>query len=301
MIGVLLFYIGQAVAKGGNTQDQMIYSAKLPLQSQNLTLKPWAGGYIAEAGARAYEGTRSIKVKSNNLFEGGTIEFGQPLDAAELSKDPSNVLRFTYYLDKTTVVLKTPKRHAIRSTKSTEEYPQRQQKGASQPSVSKIRFLFTTADGKKSELYLSVKAAKPTAVNGWKTVGIPFPAIKGFDATNKEIKSLTVSTDTYSTMFIGDLRVSHDDTPIRGEGEPASLTVRQGSQVTFTASGEAGLTPLIYHWNFGETPNGEPDADGRVVRHRFETAGTFTVTLTIADRFGYKKPLVQTIPVTVNH
>ncbi len=78
-----------------------------------------------------------------------------------------------------------------------------------------------------------------------------------------------------------------------------NVTVAQGGTVNFQGSGTDpdGNTPLSYSWNFGGgAPNSTAQNPGAVT---FNTAGSFTVSLTVTDSLGLSStPVTRTVTVT---
>jgi PKD repeat protein len=75
----------------------------------------------------------------------------------------------------------------------------------------------------------------------------------------------------------------------------ANTTVAPGTRVQFAGSGSSNSLPLTYSWDFG---------DGRTSsyqnpRHRFYTAGTYFVKLTVRDANGVADPTPATVTLTV--
>jgi PKD repeat protein len=80
----------------------------------------------------------------------------------------------------------------------------------------------------------------------------------------------------------------------------ANVTITAGQSVNFTGTGSDpnNNTPLTFAWNFGGgAANSSVEDPGAVV---FSTAGTYTVTFTVADAFGASDPTPDTRTVTVN-
>lgn len=166
--------------------------------------------------------------------------------------------------------------------------------------LKNIRLVVTTSDGKKSEVYIPVSTSA-FMDNGWKVVSVPLKAISGFDRTNKIIKNIAFSGDASTTFYIGDLRVINDPTPITGdiEGNP-TLNLALDDSVEFRAMGSGGSSILKYSWDFGTNKTIEEDSVGQTVTRKFRTPGTFTITLTISDLYGLKKPYSTSVTVKVN-
>ncbi len=162
-----------------------------------------------------------------------------------------------------------------------------------------LRLIVTTTDGLKSEIYIPIDGIKPDA-RGWSKVGVPLQAIRGFERTNKQVSSVAISANQMGTFYIGEIQVVNDRTPIYGEPNVREMNLALGDEVLLWATGYAGPTLLKYEWNFGGADKSSVDAIGQVVRRRFVQPGHFTITLTIADRYGIKEPYKTTLDVTVN-
>ncbi len=170
---------------------------------------------------------------------------------------------------------------------------------SARPSLRTVRLVITTTDDLKSEAYVPV-ATSISAQDGWRQVGIPLKAIRGFDRTNKTIKEITVSGDSSGAFYLGDLRVVNDPTPIRAEPTERNVTLALNDIKTLTVRGEGGSSVLRYTWDFDDSDGIGIDAEGPTVQHKFRKPGTFTVTITVQDEYGLKDPYTTTIKVKVN-
>lgn len=171
--------------------------------------------------------------------------------------------------------------------------------GSSAPArLEMFRVVVGTTDGKKSEAY--VPASTSGGRNGWSVVGIPLQAIKGFDRTNKIVKDITFSGDAASTVYLGELRVVSDETPISGEPNRREWNLARGDEIELYGVGFGGSSALKYAWDFDNSDGINEDAVGQVIRRKFRKPGTFTVTMTISDVYGLKAPYSTTVKVVVN-
>ncbi len=111
------------------------------------------------------------------------------------------------------------------------------------------------------------------------------PALNGSSASSTK-GSATVS---FANVSVTTTSVQ-PDTAYAG----TALSANAGSAVTFGQATASGTAPLTYSWAFGDgtTANGTLDAT-----HTYETAGTYTATLTVTDALGI--PAVSTVSVTV--
>ena len=61
-----------------------------------------------------------------------------------------------------------------------------------------------------------------------------------------------------------------------------------------------GAAPIVkWNWDFGDASSADPQTDeGMIVAHRFDTVGTFTVTLTVVDASGATAKTTTSITTT---
>ena len=125
-------------------------------------------------------------------------------------------------------------------------------------------------------------------------------SIPGFDKTNRTIKSIAFSGDTIGTFYVGELKIVSDTTPLYVEPNIRELNLALGDEITLEAYGNGGSSQLKYTWDFDARDGIDVDAEGKSIKRRFRKDGTYTITLTVQDVFGLKKPYSTTIKVTVN-
>jgi hypothetical protein len=301
---------------------QTLYEGTSPISSQGVDLRSWGSGTARETDEAAFSGSTSIRVSSRNYFQGGILVFGKPVDLSGAFADTANLLQFA---------LRLPARATATGGGSTGGGKKGGAIGAgdeggargggptsggvgtggggggaaaqSAPSdlaaLESIRVVLTTSDGKKAEAYLDVRTSTADS-RGWTKVGIPLAAIQGLSSTNKAVQSLAVSCDAVATIYIGEVRILNDPTPVYGEASPIELNLALGDEQVFVATGSAGTTAARFQWDFDSSDGIQVDAEGATVRRKFRKAGTYTVTLTTVDAFGLKKPHVSTVRVVVN-
>lgn len=66
-----------------------------------------------------------------------------------------------------------------------------------------------------------------------------------------------------------------------------------GQQIMFAASASGGTTPYSFSWTFGDGVTGT----GSSVSHTYQTAGSYTVVLTVTDSGGQRASATQTVTV----
>jgi len=329
-----------AAAQGDGTT--ILYRPGVPLTEQSITVKSWGGGICTETDDTAYEGTKSVRVTTRNFYQGGTFLFGKNVDLATSFVDKNNLLRITYKsLDAATGSagggagavggagagaaggrpgLGGPGglgggRGGPGAAGGPSGGPSGGQGGPSGGGtitpLKSIRMIITTTDGKRSEAILPA-ATSSSNDRGWKQAGIPLQAIRGFDSTNKIIKSIGFAGDVSTAFYIGDMRVLNDKTPIRGEPNFRTLQTFKNAENVFSATGFGGSSVLKYTWDFDDADGIQVDAEGQAVRYKYRIAsddaanpgsirkdGVFIVTLTISDAYGLKEPYSTQIKVKV--
>lgn len=305
---------------------QVIYTPNVALADQKISLKPWGSGTIAETNEMAFSGTTSVRVSSRNFFQGGIMVFGSPVDLSTLSADKSNMLMVTVQSATAETTFTTQGGRpgggggtglggasgagggaagGVDTGGGGAASGGRTSGGSTVQNVTidatltKVRAIVTTTDGKKSEVYIDLTSALPNA-KGWKSVGVPLMSIPGFERTNKTIKEIAFSGDTIGTFYVGEIKVLNDTTPLYVEPTVREANLALGDEVSITAIGSGGASQLRYTWDFDASNGVDVDAEGMTVRRKFRKPGEYTITLTVSDKFGLKKPYSTTIKVTVN-
>lgn len=67
-----------------------------------------------------------------------------------------------------------------------------------------------------------------------------------------------------------------------------------GQTVSFTSSATGGTQPYTFSWNFGDSSSGS----GQNVAHSFQSAGVYSVVLTVKDNVGHTASATQTMTVS---
>jgi hypothetical protein len=297
-------------------QGQSLYNGQ-PLANSGGSVVSWGGGKIEETGEASLAGGRSLKVETNNLFQGGLINFGAAADLSGFASSKKDLLTIGLFVVDFSGVSSASvpatggggdamgggrggrggmlagggQRGGIAPGGGTPAA------GGSTaiPRMENLRLVITTTDGKLSEAMLPVRSA-----GKWIQAGIPVSMIPGFAKTNKTIQSIAVSGDAPSYFYVGEIKVATDESPIQGHIHNEALNIGKGTEVVLQGSAEGGATPLVFAWDFNSTDGVQEDAVGPAVRHKFRLPGTFKVTLTVKDVYGIKTPWVGTFDVTVN-
>ena len=306
---------------------QELYISAKTVADQGITLIGWGNGRVAEADEVPFEGTNSLRFSSRNFFQGGILNFDNPVNLSSPFADRSNLLHFTFNVPSaggSGGALGGPGgRGGLGGPPGAggpgglggppgAGGPGGQVGGppgggglgggsqqATDP-LEQVRVVVTTTDGLRSEGYLDISTSLPDD-RGWMSVGIPLQAINGFERTNKTVKSIAISGDAVATYYLGSIKVINDTTPVFADmNYQAELNLAFGDQITFAAGGSAGATPVKFIWDFDSRDGVTGDVEGQTVTHRFRNPGEFEVTLTAVDIYGLKQPYTTKIKVVVN-
>ncbi len=297
-----------------------LYSPGRSVKDQAISLIGWGSGTIVETDEAAFEGTTSVRVSTRNFFQGGLMNFANPVNLSASFTDPNNLFMFALMVPDTSTTMgggpgsgpgASPGRGgegeggpgagagagigagvggggAAGTGNSASQAPD---------TVNTLRFIITTTDGLKSEAYIPVNTSQ-SGERGWRQVGLPLRAVTGFDRTNKIVQSVGISANATAAIYLGELRVLSDATPIYGETALTDMNIGSGQTVNLTASGSGGATVLKYTWSVESSDGTSFKFEGQSIARRFRKPGTFKVFCTISDVHGLKKSY-STSPVTI--
>lgn len=314
-------------AQASGSGEIVIYRGDPGMQT-GVLLNGWGSGEARETGDHVFIGSKSIKVTTHGSYQGGRIMLDHPVDLKQVASDKSAYLQLA--------VLLPTSENASRGGYGPGGYGPmgrggRMMGGPGGPggpggrggyggagqrggdntqfvkpkTLTGLRMVLVTDDGKTVETDLPVSSAA-VAHDDWSTLAVPLIALKGLADTDAKVKEFRVFGDSSCVVYIGQIRVLHDDTPIRVD-ELVEKTVAVNDPVTFTASAEAGASPLKYEWDFDSNNGQAVDAEGKTVTHKYRKSRhdangnsiPFVVTLTVSDPYGLKKPVTRTTQVNV--
>lgn len=316
------------IAAGAVWADPSLYTSTRSIKDQGISLKSWGSGTASETDEFAYEGTTSIRVASRNYFQGAILNFATPIDLAASTSNKDNLLLLTLMIPGAgTTSGGPPAGFGPGGPPIGPGGPGRGGGGGGVASgggargggpavgggamggggggtvqtlpVNTLRIVMTAVDGTKAEVFVDLKSTAP-GERGWRKVGVPLAAINGWMKTNKQLKSMAFSLDTVGTIYLGDLQILKDETPIYAEPSTREMNLAIGDQVTLSAMGFGGSSPLRYAWDFDKTDGVGIDAEGQSITRRFRKPGVYVVTLTVTDVYGLKQPFTTELTITVN-
>ncbi|MCB8932444.1 MAG: PKD domain-containing protein [Fimbriimonadaceae bacterium] len=315
---MMLATMAGAMCAGAVAQSGVLYAPGRTIDDQGIVLRSWGSGAASQTDEAAYEGIYSVRVSTRNFFQGGILNFANTPDLATLYPDKNNLLRLTFRVADLNLTLGggggkgdaqggaigglAGGGGGVAGTAGGKGGGRGAAQGGGQSekaALKELRFVITTTDGKRSEAYVPIDTSS-SGDRGWRTTAIPLQAIAGFDKTNKIVSSVALAGDATAVFYVGDLRVINDSTPISGEPNVTKLNLALGDEVQLWAYGYGGASVLTYKWDFDSKDGIQVDAESQVVKRKFRKPGKYTITVTIADKYGLKKPYTTTIDVTVN-
>ena len=251
----------------------------------NIRLASWGSGKAEPTTDNVLLGDAAIKVTTHGLYQGGRIEFKQPVDLGAALANTHTYLRMM-----------------VRFTQSSGSsggsgFPGASFGGSdngSQAPFDRMRFLLIMADGKQYELVRPLDMKTSEDPDAYMPITFPLAAVtkaagNPLRGEGAKIKSLVISGDKYNEFQIGEMQVITDETEISVtplEDQIAFIN----NEMVFSGEAEGGASTLRFAWDWDLKDGIQEDAVGRSVLHTFKTTGKFVITLTITDVDGLKKP-----------
>lgn len=304
--------------------DLSLYAGQ-PAASNGFVLEAWGGGGIEETAENAVAGPNALRIRTATFFQGGILRFSKPVSLGSYVNDPENLLAVAVYVMESRTSggdsgggggltgggggggLTGGGGSSMGGGRSAGggltgggggDTGARRGK-----QMDNLRMILRTTDGKLSETYVPLGTGG-SAVGKWRRIGVPLKSIAGFSKSNMEVEAMAFSGDSPTSFYLGEVRVVRDQTPIQGFISVTEYNIGINTELTFSASAEAGLSVVEYVWDFDASDGLQVEAIGQAVVHRFRRPSKpdqpIVVTLTIRDVFGLKQPWKGTIAVTVN-
>jgi hypothetical protein len=160
-----------------------------------------------------------------------------------------------------------------------------------------LRVVLVTGSGRSLDVLMPLSSAVDD--NQWKLVSIPVAMIPSIKAGDTLIKEVRVFGDAPATINVGSISVVEDSSPITVD--PISdKTAQARAEYPYRAVGHAGITPLVYSWDWDASDGIQDETQGRVITHIFRRPTLYNeatkkemdtvVTVTVSDLYGIKPP-----------
>ncbi|MDH7568560.1 MAG: PKD domain-containing protein [Armatimonadota bacterium] len=294
-----------------------------PAANAGIVVGGWGGGTAEETTETQFEGERSLKVKVRDLYQGARLDLRNAVDLAQVLAGPNPYFSVSVRISPTARQVNIP---GLQTTPGAMPGMDPTMGGAAPgmdptmmgtgmdptagtgavgggnitiPRISKLRVVFI---GPKGSLEAFSMGELKGDTGGWTTVGIPLIEVaKKLGTDSFPVQRIIIGADSPDTMYIGRMALVNDMTGITAQCSVSQThAIRRNTPVTFTATGEGGITPIKFSWDFDASDGIQEEAVGSSVRHAFPKEGRYTVTLTAKPMDGaQKEPSQQTIEVEV--
>ncbi|MCX8052767.1 MAG: PKD domain-containing protein [Armatimonadetes bacterium] len=280
-----------AVSAQTDTSDREVYIYRgSPLAQSGISVSSWGSGRAVESSdsTRVLSGSRSIKITTQSLYAGGRIDFAQPVTLFSNGIDPSRYILFAFYFEDQQVI-DIGAQNPIYSYE-IEPY--------TVPKASLVRFVFISDDGKSLAVEQPTNPLDPD--DNWCRIAVPLVKFKAVGELRQfKLKRLLIFTDTATTLYLGEIKLVTDTTPIKVDPLPSQVVIVY-DEVLFPAKATGGVCSLKYSWDYDASNGIQEETTGPVGRYTYIRGGEFTVTLTVSDVDGIKQPVTVTTTVSVN-
>ena len=169
--------------------------------------------------------------------------------------------------------------------------------------LENLRVVLVTTGGKAIEVMAPMLNSADE--NEWKIIAIPVSAIS-IPEGDTQIAEIRLFGDAPAVFNVGSIGVVEDATPI--VVRPLNdKTVQRLAKYQYVASASAGVTPLVYTWDWDAADGIQEEAQGRGPTHIFRKASVdeslrntdYIVTVTVTDYYKIKAPVKTSFKVHV--
>jgi hypothetical protein len=320
-LAALLPLAGRAYPQQAQPRELIVYDGDLAASPAQITLSSWGSGEAQEVYERYYLGPRVIKLKSQGFYQGGVLEFGKPLPLGEWLAEPNAYLELMIFPAQAARPKVTPAQlgalaggaaalppglnlpglagmnlGALGGLLGGIELPSLEAAGApSGPAVFTLKHLRLLAFSDSGPLEARPWPLHPgTGSKGWRRVAIPLSVFQGKEK-GRELRGLAIFADASDSFYIGQIKLTVDETPIALDIKADKSAPRVGEVVTFNAKVEAGDTLTEVRWRFG--PGAE--VTGEKVSYIYQAPGDYQVTCLAEAVAGAKKPAEKSLEMRV--
>ena len=120
------------------------------------------------------------------------------------------------------------------------------------------------------------------------------------DLQGATLQRVVITGNHEGTIFVGDLKIIQEDTPLVANIEGATIrTVLAGQLAQFRAKPQPEGVRASYQWDFDDLNGLGVDGYGEDASYQFPEAGYYVVTLRVTDPNGQLQPRMDTVKVKV--
>lgn len=291
-------------------------------QEAGIKLVNWGSGNIAEESQLQYSGSRSLRLVTHGMHQGASLVLAKPIELAPYINNKNAYLQFIIQVPDNQSADGTgspagfsgsspfggggPGRGAqggFPGAPGGGGFPglgggfpgyggggRRGGTATSQKAqnIEKLRMVLVTTSDRTIEFLMPMEYARP-AENQWKQLSIPVGAIPGLKADDAQIKEIRIFGDSPGTIYLGQLRVLTDITPLTLD-RIGEKVIPRNARYTYTARASAGIIPLKVTWDFNEADGIQEEKEGRTVVHSYHKSGEYVGTVTVQDVYGMMEP-----------
>lgn len=268
--------------------DVYIYKGN-PASQENITLGGWGSGKAADSTEKVLTGSNSVKITTQSMYSGGRLDFASPVTLYSGGIDKNRYLVFTFFFSETQTV--NPAAGTM-SAYDVDPYIM--------PRANKVRFVFYGEDDKVFATEENTQQLDPD--DNWVRISVPLSKFKAISDKEFKMTRLVIGTDVSSTVYLGEIKISSDDTPISVDdiNIASGSAVAIGDDVFVVGSAKGGLSALVYSWDFDKSNGIQSEQTGMIADRRYFKEGDYTITLTVSDEAGLKKPVSVSNTISVN-
>jgi hypothetical protein len=266
-------------------KEVFIYKGE-PVSQSGITIGGWGSGKAGESKEHILTGGNSIKMTIQGLYSGARLDFAQPVTLFSDGVADTRYLMLTlYFADLQTVDPAAETNYALDVSPYTI------------PKVNRVRLVFVSNNNEKLSVEEPTNPVDPD--DNWVRIAVPLAKFRkaGFDKSFS-LKRLLFFTDIPSTVYLGEIKLVSDDTPIKVD-PLGTQTVAVYDEVFFVASATGGVSSLRYAWDFDDSNGIQAEVTGPIGRFVYTRGGDFKVTVVVSDADGIKKEAVATGSVSV--
>ncbi|MFM7321744.1 MAG: PKD domain-containing protein [Armatimonadota bacterium] len=260
--------------------------------SGNVRLSSWGSGSAVPTSDNVLLGDAAIKVTTHGMFQGGRIDFKEPVDLTAALANGRTYVRLMTRFNSSSGSNVTGSFPGAPGGFGGEGGFSSTGSLANKAPFERMRFLAILSDGRQIELIRPLDMKPTDDPDAYMPITFPVAALKkatGGTLASGKLKSLVICGDKYQQFQIGEIQVITDDSEI-DVAPLEQIDAFADNDIPFQGDAEGGASTLKFTWDWDAADGTQEDAVGRSVNKVFKKAGKTVVTLTVSDVDGLKKP-----------
>jgi len=320
------------------TSAQNIYSGE-KASTNGMKITSWGGGTVKETSDVFLQGGYSIRVNTMGPLQGVRLAYQTPMDLTSLAANANAVLNIHIKMPNASSssgmtssrrsmgagVLSGMMMPGMTGGAGGRTTAPGMTGGAMMPGMAgmpgsatakakamqQLRVVLINDKGGSSDFIVSLRDAY--SEDGWLVVGIPMKGMTGFNKSPM-LKEMRIAGDSQDVFYLGSviggtdtqalradtIRVNEDIQQLLSDEQADMQSIIARKTVWLTANIAASVIPVKATWDIDDRDGIQVDAEGIYASVKFPEAGKYTVTLTLTDVAGAKKPFTLTRVIEVN-